>query len=286
MSRKRLIAPEFFAHGELYDAEVSSGLPLRLAFAGLWTVCDRRGLFTWKPRELKLDILPYDPVDFGAVLLALEAHGFVKRYVVEGRAFGHVPSFKRWQTFHTNEKPSDVPSTVLDYPEPSIGCNASSIGGGESAKNAKQDDSSTTITGTVVSTVAVAVTGAGTVPKNLSHRRKRDVRLNGSAADTPPSKPSRETWLTPVHDAWEAKNGAGTFDLIARQAAGVLAPLRAAGHDSPTIAQYLSAYLEQNEPQYASITRFAQTFEQWKPRQLVDENGLLNEHGLAALGIK
>ena len=56
MARRRLISPEFFTHSDLYDAEARHGLPLRLAYAGLWTVCDRRGLFRWRPRELKLAI--------------------------------------------------------------------------------------------------------------------------------------------------------------------------------------------------------------------------------------
>ena len=41
MSRTRLIKPAFFKHAELYAAEAESGLRLRIAFAGLWTVADR-----------------------------------------------------------------------------------------------------------------------------------------------------------------------------------------------------------------------------------------------------
>ena len=63
MGRKRFVSPEFFKHPELFDAEVSSGLPLRLAFAGLWCQCDRRGVFAWSARALKTDILPHDDVD-------------------------------------------------------------------------------------------------------------------------------------------------------------------------------------------------------------------------------
>jgi hypothetical protein len=109
MARRRFVSPEFFQHGDLYDAELASGLPLRLAFAGLWTQCDRRGVFTYKPRELKLAILPYDTIDFAAVLKALEAAGFVIRYDVDGRQYGVIPSFSRWQSFHRDERPSDAP---------------------------------------------------------------------------------------------------------------------------------------------------------------------------------
>jgi hypothetical protein len=72
MARIRTIKPAFFRHRVLFDLERTSGLPLRIAFAGLWTVADRAGRFRWRADELKLDCLPYDPVDFGDVLAALE----------------------------------------------------------------------------------------------------------------------------------------------------------------------------------------------------------------------
>jgi hypothetical protein len=118
MSRKRLIAPEFFTHGDLYDAEARAGLPLRVAFAGLWTAADRRGLFRWKPRELKLAILPYDSVDFSAVLAALEDAGFIESYVVDGQDFGRIPGFTNWQSFHPHEKPSSIPEPTNVGSEP------------------------------------------------------------------------------------------------------------------------------------------------------------------------
>jgi hypothetical protein len=68
LARIRTIKPEFFRHADLYEAEKETGLPLRLAFAGLWTAADREGRFKWRPRELKLDCLPHDDVDFSRVL--------------------------------------------------------------------------------------------------------------------------------------------------------------------------------------------------------------------------
>ena len=71
VARIRTIKPEFFRHAGLFDLEQETGLPLRVAFAGLWTAADREGRFAWKPRELKLDCLPFDLVDFSRVLDAL-----------------------------------------------------------------------------------------------------------------------------------------------------------------------------------------------------------------------
>ncbi len=60
-SRIRTIKPEFFLHEGLHDL----GDPLaRLAFIGLWCYSDRAGRFRWKPRALKILILPYDDCDF------------------------------------------------------------------------------------------------------------------------------------------------------------------------------------------------------------------------------
>jgi hypothetical protein len=110
MARIRTIKPEFFQHESLYDAERESELPLRIAFAGLWTVADKAGRFEWRPRQLKLNVLPYDECDFTAVLSALEAHGFVQRYDVEGKSFGCIPSWDRHQHKNVREPDSTIPA--------------------------------------------------------------------------------------------------------------------------------------------------------------------------------
>ncbi|MBX3499374.1 MAG: hypothetical protein KF889_08025 [Alphaproteobacteria bacterium] len=114
MARIRTIKPEFFRHHGLWTAERESGLPLRVAFAGLWCAADREGRFRWQPLVLKLDVLPFDDVDFAAVLEALLKHGFVRRYAVDGAAYGVIPSFARHQLINNREKPSTLPAPVDD----------------------------------------------------------------------------------------------------------------------------------------------------------------------------
>jgi hypothetical protein len=109
MMRIRTVKPDFFQHGDLYDAEVDSGLPLRLAFAGLWCAADKSGRFKWRPRELKLGILPHDSVDFSRVLDALTTRGFVVKYRVDGADYGCIPTFNRHQVINNREKPSELP---------------------------------------------------------------------------------------------------------------------------------------------------------------------------------
>jgi hypothetical protein len=241
MARKRLISPEFFKHGSLFDAEQSTGLPLRLAFAGLWCQADKEGRFKWRPRELKLDILPYDQTDFGAVLSALQTFGFVKAYVVDGEAFGVIPSFGKWQTFHHTERPSVLPSPLT---------------------NGEVPVTLPAVTGTVTGTVTdnnvpphgggVAQQPAETAPNPKPTPAKRS---------SPKADVARQTWLTPAAKAWDDRMGAGSFPF--GQAARELAPLHRAGLTPEQIGGRLSAYLMHVDPQFASVRRFAQVHGQY-----------------------
>ena len=109
MSRIRTIKPEFFKHDEIFEAEKKFKLPLRVAFIGLLTVCDREGRFRWKPRQLKLDVLPYDDVNFETVLNALVSCGFIVKYEVEGKAYGYFPSWHKHQCVNNKESESVIP---------------------------------------------------------------------------------------------------------------------------------------------------------------------------------
>lgn len=110
MARIRTIKPAFFRHRDLFLLEQSSGLPVRLAFAGLWTVADREGRFRWKAEELKLDCLPYDAVNFAEVLAVLETAGFVRKYTVEARDYGWIPSWSEHQKVGPREAQSGLPA--------------------------------------------------------------------------------------------------------------------------------------------------------------------------------
>lgn len=114
MGRIRTIKPELFRHAGLFDAEMACGLPLRVAFAGLFTVADRSGRFKWRPRQLKLDVLPYDNVDFSDVLGELARHGFILRYEVGGEAFGCIPTWEKHQVINNRETASQLPALPAD----------------------------------------------------------------------------------------------------------------------------------------------------------------------------
>lgn len=106
--RIRTIKPEFFLHEGLCTLEESTGLPVRLAFIGLWCVADREGRFRWEPRKLGVQILPYDSRDFLYVLEALHGAGFLVRYGPSGE-FGFIPSFLKHQCINVREAKSLIP---------------------------------------------------------------------------------------------------------------------------------------------------------------------------------
>jgi len=110
MGRIRTVKPELFQHCGLFDAEAESGLPLRLAFIGLFTCCDREGRFKWRPRELKLAVLPHDDIDFSRVLDALASHGFIRRYTMGAESYGVIPTWNRHQVINNKERASQLPS--------------------------------------------------------------------------------------------------------------------------------------------------------------------------------
>lgn len=112
MSRIRTVKPELFKHEELYLAEQEEGLPLRVAFIGMFTVVDREGRFKWRPKQLKLDVLPYDDVDFSRVLHALTTRGFLVKYTSNGEDFGYIPTFSRHQVINNRESASTLPNPL------------------------------------------------------------------------------------------------------------------------------------------------------------------------------
>lgn len=112
MTRIRTIKPDFFRHRGLWDSEQETGLPLRIAFEGLWVVADREGRFRWKPTEIKLDVMPYDDVDFSVIMDALVERGFIGRYEVDGKEYGFIPSWHDHQRVNKRESMSTFPDPV------------------------------------------------------------------------------------------------------------------------------------------------------------------------------
>ena len=109
ISHIRTIKPSFFRHEKLFEIEEKSQLPIRLAFIGLLTCCDREGRFRWRPHQLKLDILPYDNVDFATILDLLADNGFIKKYVIDNETYGCFLTWHKHQYINGREQESQIP---------------------------------------------------------------------------------------------------------------------------------------------------------------------------------
>ena len=109
MSRIRTVKPEFFTHEALFAAEKSTGLPLRLVFIALWSVCDREGRFRWQPSRLKVSLMPYDDIDLSEVFDALRDYGFIQQYEHAGECYGCIPSWFKHQRCNPHEADSVLP---------------------------------------------------------------------------------------------------------------------------------------------------------------------------------
>jgi hypothetical protein len=105
MSRIRNVKPDFFRHEGLQDLErLNAGKYPMFVFEGIWTKCDLNGIFEWRLRRLKLDILPFLDFDMEETLQILETTGYVKKYEIEGKEYGVVPTFLKHQKISKGEK--------------------------------------------------------------------------------------------------------------------------------------------------------------------------------------
>jgi hypothetical protein len=114
VARIRNIKPEFYSHEELNDLENNfPELKPMLVFSGLWNQCEYSGVFLWSVRKLKLAILPFIDFDMTKSLELLEKQGFIRRYRKDGKEYGHVINFTKYQAISGSEKKSG-----LKYPLP------------------------------------------------------------------------------------------------------------------------------------------------------------------------
>lgn len=108
MARARNIKPAFFT-----SEQVADNCPLgRLLFIGLWTESDYQGNIEWKPRTLKVKLLPFDNCDIEQLAINLDKSGLIRFYSVAGQLFVNIPNFDRHQNPHKNErdKGTDIPA--------------------------------------------------------------------------------------------------------------------------------------------------------------------------------
>lgn len=70
----------------------------------MWTVADFKGCFEYKPKRLKVQLLPYDDCDIEQLANILDKSGFISIYSVQGQRYIKVVNFHKHQNPHKNEK--------------------------------------------------------------------------------------------------------------------------------------------------------------------------------------
>jgi hypothetical protein len=99
----RSYKPEFFVHEGINEMSVNA----RYAEIGVWSCCDWHGRFEWKPRTLKLKIMPFDNVDFESLMNEWVEHGFAFKYEVGGQIYGQISNWEKHQAINKREKDSN-----------------------------------------------------------------------------------------------------------------------------------------------------------------------------------
>lgn len=94
---------------------------------------DDQGVFEWKPKTLKMKIFPADNVDVGPLLGELEENKQVKRFEIDGRSYGAIRNFRKYQR---PKKPSNS-YPLPDELRPYVGLSSC---GSEPVENHDDDD--------------------------------------------------------------------------------------------------------------------------------------------------
>lgn len=108
MARSRNIKPGFFTNDELVELPFE----VRLLFIGLWTIADRDGRLSDRPKKIRMEIFPADNVDCDAALEMLGQRGFICRYSVNGERFIQVENWHKHQSPHLKEAQSTITARV------------------------------------------------------------------------------------------------------------------------------------------------------------------------------
>lgn len=104
-------------HPGLYTDESFATLTMaaRVLIIGIWNHADDGGGFEWKPLTLKMRIFPADNIDVSELLAELEANDIVKKYDVDGKIYGAVRNFGKWQKPKKPSRFFPMPEHVRKY---------------------------------------------------------------------------------------------------------------------------------------------------------------------------
>jgi hypothetical protein len=114
MARARNIKPKFLSNEVLAKLDPI----ISLLFIGLWMLADREGRLEDRPDRILAEAFPArrEITDISGYLTVLAQYGFIDRYKVGKQTIIQVVNFKKHQSPHVTEKPSDLPAKPIDSP--------------------------------------------------------------------------------------------------------------------------------------------------------------------------
>jgi hypothetical protein len=111
MSRIRSIHPGIFTD----ECFVAVSMTARVLIPGVWVEADDHGVFEWKPLTLKMKIFPADNVDMDALLAELLNADIIKKFSVDGKDYGAVRNFGRYQRPKKPSYKHPLPAELRTY---------------------------------------------------------------------------------------------------------------------------------------------------------------------------
>ncbi len=112
MARARNIKPGFFMNEILGKLDPI----ISLLFISLWTLADREGRLEDRPERILAATFPYrrELPDINGYLTQLLRDGFIERYTVGKIAVIQIVNFRKHQSPHVTEKPSELPAKPIE----------------------------------------------------------------------------------------------------------------------------------------------------------------------------
>jgi 5-methylcytosine-specific restriction endonuclease McrA len=111
LARIRSVHPGLFTD----EAFMTMGYVARLLFIGIWTECDDQGIFEWKPIRLKMRVFPADNAVVEPELQSLLDIGAITKFEIDGKTYGAVKNFCKWQRPKSPKLEHPMPSAIRSY---------------------------------------------------------------------------------------------------------------------------------------------------------------------------
>ncbi|MBM9401577.1 hypothetical protein JUN65_08255 [Gluconacetobacter azotocaptans] len=111
MARIRTIHPGLYTD----EAFATLSMAARVLIIGIWSHADDGGGFEWKPLTLKMRVFPADMLDVAPLLEELVQNNIVMKYDVDGKTYGAVRNFGKWQRPKKPSRFVPMPESVRDF---------------------------------------------------------------------------------------------------------------------------------------------------------------------------